>query len=445
MDKLRAYELCPITALRPYTNNPRKHSTNQIQQIANSIRQFGWIAPIIVDEQREVLAGHGRVLAAQQLGLTQVPIILVDDLTEAEKRAYRLADNKLTENAGWDQNLLKVELTFLMDPEVDFDVDLTGFTTPEIDACLGLGESAEQDPEGGAPLPDMPAAGDTVSQRGDLWVLGPHHILCADCRHSSELERLMAGERAAMVITDPPYNVPVNGHVSSTGAFAEFADADGSMSPEAFTGYLKVSLGQLADVSVPGSLHYVFMDWRHLPELLAAGSQVYSDLLNLCVWVKNNGGMGSFYRSQHELVLIYKLGKETHTNNVQLGKYGRYRTNVWSYAGVNAFGPDREEALAMHPTVKPAQMIADAILDASAPGDIIVDGFLGSGTTVIAAQLTRRRGFGIEIDPRYVDVAVQRWQNLTQQAAIHAASGLSFEQERQARIEITEEPDDDQG
>lgn len=437
MTKLNHYELCAIEALKPYPGNPRVHSPKQIKQIADSIVEFGWMNPALVDEHDNILAGHGRLLAAKQLDLPQVPVILIKHLSEAEKTAYRLADNKLTENAGWDPGMLKIELEILMDPDIDIDIGLTGFSDPEVDMYLGFGDAVNDHTDGGEALPNPPDADKTVTHAGDVWVLNDHRVICGDCRDPATVDALMTGILARMVISDPPYNLPINGHVSGHGKHqhAEFAMASGEMDPEAFIAFLMACLSQLTQASVSGSLHYIFMDWRHLTELLAAGKSVYDELKNLCVWVKSNGGMGSFYRSQHELVLIFKLGTGAHINNVQLGQYGRYRTNVWAYPGANAFGPDRDAALAMHPTVKPTPMIADAILDASAAEDIVLDGFLGSGTTLIAAELTRRRCYGIEIDPRYVDVSIKRWQTLTHQAAVHSVSGLSFDEAAVQRLE----------
>jgi DNA modification methylase len=430
MTTLNTYELVPIESLKPYSGNPRRHSPKQVRQVAKSIEHFGWINPILVDEDNQVLAGHGRLLAAQHLGLTKVPIIQVTHLSIAEKHAYRLADNKLAENATWDEGLVRVELEILMDSEIDFDMDLTGFNTPEIDMYLTTSEVTDDEGGDSEPLPNPPSPDQTVSRNGDVWLLGEHRLTCGDCRDPAILSALMQGQLAEMAITDPPYNVPIKGHVSGLGVHqhSEFAMASSEMSAEDFTEFLREALSHMASVSNDGSLHYVFMDWRHIEELTAAGSAVYDSLKHLCVWVKSNGGMGSFYRSQHELVFVFKCGKGAHINNIDLGRYGRYRTNVWAYTGCNAFGPDRDKALAMHPTVKPTPMIADAILDASRPSGIVLDVFIGSGTTLIAAEQTRRRCFGIEIDPRYVDVAIQRWRNLTLQPAVHESSGLTFEE-----------------
>jgi len=428
-------EYLPTEQLIAYAGNARTHSPKQIQQIANSLRTFGFMNPVLVDAKNQLIAGHGRLLAAKQLGLPRVPVVRFDHLNEAQQRAYALADNKIAENADWDRSLLRVELEFLMTAEIDFDVDLTGFSTPEINLILNPAEEALPD----VPIPDTPLAEHTVSVPGDLWILGRHRVLCGDCRDATGIARLLDGEQARMVITDPPFNVPVGGHVCGLGKHQhdDFAMASGEMSPAEFTEFLAASLGAMAGGCVDGALLYCCIDWRHLSELHAASAALKLTAINLCTWIKTNAGMGSLYRSQHELVWVFKHGKAPHINNVELGKHGRYRTNVWNYAGQNAFGADRDEALAIHPTVKPVAMIRDAIQDVSHHGDIVLDGFLGSGTTLLAAHQCKRRGYGVEFDPRYVDVAVHRWMTLTGEHAVHAESGLTFEQERERRLATT--------
>ena len=422
-----------ISALQPDARNPRTHSKRQIRQIADSIRAFGFTNPILVDEKGSVMAGHGRLEAAKLLGIRQVPTIRIGDLTEAQKRAYVIADNKLAENAGWDSELLTEELRFLTDLTLGFDVTLTGFEPAEIDLLLDEARSGEETD----PADKLPAIDDAppVSRIGDLWRLGAHRLLCADARDPSAFERLLGGEKAGLVFTDPPYNVPIRGNVCGRGQarHGEFVMASGEMSERAYTDFLGKAFRNLAEHSRDGSIHYVCMDWRHLGEVLAAGQSVYSELKNLCVWSKTNGGMGSLYRSRHELVFVFKHGAAPHINNIELGRHGRNRTNVWEYAGVNAWGPDRLDDLALHPTVKPVAMIADAIRDCSRRGGIVLDGFAGSGSTLIAAERTGRRGFGIELDPKYVDVAIERYERLTGHSVVHAASGTTFAEIRPSR------------
>ncbi len=430
-------ELRPIGSLKPSAHNPRTHSPKQIHQIADSIRRFGFTNPVIIDADIRILAGHGRVEAAKVLGMEQVPTVRLDQMTEGEKRAYVLADNKLAENAGWDRELLALELQYLTELELDFDVTITGFETAEVDLLIGeieVRQTADQADE----VPTLDAASAAVSRLGDLWLLGNHRLLCADATQAASFERLLDGARAQMVFSDPPYNVPIDGNVCGTGAIRhrEFAMAAGEMSEAEFTGFLKTSFRHLADHSADGSIHFVCMDWRHISELLAAGREIYSELKNVCVWNKSNAGMGSLYRSKHELVFVFKHGNGKHINNVELGRFGRNRTNVWDYPGVNSLHPGRLDDLAMHPTVKPVALVADAIRDCSRRDGIVLDCFGGSGTTLIAAHKTGRRGYLIELDPLYVDVTVKRVEQLTGETAIHAEAGCSFAELKQQRVDL---------
>ena len=340
----------PLATLTPWARNARTHSTKQIQQIAASIRQFGFTTPVLIDEAGTILAGHGRVAAATLLGMTEVPCLQIEHLSEAQKRAYVLADNKLALNANWDEDLLATELGALLATDLDLDISVTGFSIPEVDALLATVAPEEPD-----------------DHRGEVWQLGPHRLICGDVRDPAVLATLMAGEQARLVFTDPPYNVPIDGHAGGLGRIKhrEFAMAAGEMSREAFTAFLQQALAPLAAHSVEGSIHYVCMDWRHLPEILAAGEAVFTELKNLVVWVKDNGGMGTFYRSRHELILVFKHGTAPHCNTFELGQHGRYRTNVWQYSGINTRRAGRMADLALHPTVKPVQLIADALRDVS--------------------------------------------------------------------------------
>lgn len=421
-------EHLPLAALRPAPRNPRTHSPRQLRQIADSIARFGFTNPVLLDAEGTIAAGHGRVAAARLLGLPSVPALRLHHLGEAERRAYALADNKLAENAGWDRTLLALELRYVAELDIDFDLSVTGFETAEIDLLFEGLDPAAAEPDAADAVPE-PSEGPPATRPGDLWRLGRHRLLCADATAADAYTCLMAGERARMAFTDPPYNVPIDGHVCGAGRIRhrEFAMAAGEMSEQAFTGFLRTVLGHLARHSVDGAIHFVCMDWRHLGELLAAGRDVYGELKNLCVWNKSNAGMGSFYRSKHELVLAFKHGTALHVNTFGLGERGRYRTNVWDYPGVNAFGADRMAELAMHPTVKPVALVADAIRDCSHRGEAVLDAFSGSGTTLVAAERAGRVGRALEIDPAYVDVAVRRWQALTGEAATLADTGKAFD------------------
>jgi DNA modification methylase len=414
-----------VNALVPYQRNARTHTNHQIRQIAKSIQEFGFTNPLLIDATNTIIAGHGRIAAAKLLGMQEVPTIRLDELTPDQVRAYVLADNKLAENAGWDKSILAIELQHLLSLE-SIDVTVSGFEVPEIDVIIGEVKSAEEKEE--VTLPTGPA----VAQPGDLWFLGNHRIFCGNSLEQSSYESLMGSYRAAMVFTDAPYNVRVDGNVCGKGSIhhREFEMASGEMTEAEFIAFLSRAAELLAKYSTEGSVHYQCMDWRHAKEMLAAGERVYDSLLNVCVWVKDNGGMGSFYRSQHELVFVFRNGKQTHRNNIQLGRFGRFRTNVWKYPGVNTMSKQGEEGnlLALHPTVKPVKLVADAILDCSARGEIVLDAFLGSGTTLLAAERVGRICRGIEIDPVYVDVAIRRWQQLTGDRAIHATSGKSFDE-----------------
>ena len=418
-----------ISSLALRRNNPRTHSDKQIRQIAASIETFGFTNPVLIDATGTIIAGHGRVRAAKQLGMETIPTVQLEHLSEEQVRAYVIADNKLAECAGWDTDLLAIELQELAEIELDFDLEVVGFETAEIDLLI-MGETKGEESDSAdsldGPDPDAPV----VSRPGDLWQIGPHRLLCGDALEAESYARLMDGALAQVVFVDPPYNVKIDGHVSGLGRtrHSEFAMASGEMTEAEFTAFLEIALGHHAAHSRNGALHFVCMDWRHSAELLAASRSMYSECKNLCVWVKTNAGMGSLYRSKHELVHVFKVGTAPHINNVELGRHGRYRTNVWEYAGANTFGDDRDEALAMHPTVKPVQLVADAILDCSRRGDRVLDGFAGSGTTLLATERTGRVGYGLEIDPRYVDVAIRRLAQHADLEAIHIDTGRTFDE-----------------
>lgn len=423
-DKL---ETAAIASLRNHDRNARTHSKAQIEQIRRSIERFGFTNPVLVDNANTIIAGHGRVAAARLLKLDCVPVLRLEHMSEAERRAYVIADNRLAELAGWDKDLLQLELGAILAAEADFDLALTGFDGGELEALLSASDTSIDKADSVAEVaPD----GLTITGSGDLWLLGNHRLLCGDARDAGAYAKLLGNDRAQMVITDPPYNVPVSGHICGLGKVQhrEFAMASGEMTEGEFTDFLTKVCGQLASFSVDGSIHFVCMDWRHMREMLAAGYAAYSELKNLIVWNKDNGGMGTFYRSKHELVFAFKNGAAPHINNFELGQHGRYRTNVWDYAGINSMHAGRDDELAMHPTVKPVAMIADAIRDCSKRRGTVLDAFSGSGTTIMACEETGRWGRALEIDPRYVDVAVRRWQTATGNSAVLAGSEATFDQ-----------------
>lgn len=418
-----------IDELKLDPRNPRRHSELQIGQIAQSMEEFGFNVPIVVDGNNNILAGHGRALAARKLGRSSLPVVRVTHLTPAQARAFSIADNRLTENSTWDDRLLGEIFRDLATLDLDFNLEATGFSVGEIDLRIeGLSASAESQDRDDVIAPILGQS--QVCEPGDLWLLGNHRIFCGDSLEANSYRLLMERRRANVIFTDPPYNVRIDGHASGNGSIhhREFAMAGGEMTSGQFIHFLATVLHLLARHSSAGSIHFICIDWRHQLELLTAGGQAYAELKNLCVWVKSNAGMGSFYRSQHELIFVFKNGKTQHRNNVQLGQYGRNRTNVWSYPGVSNFGRQGEEGnlLALHPTVKPVALVADALLDCSARGDLVLDAFLGSGSTLIAAERVGRVCHGIEIDPIYVDVAIRRWQRHTGDHAIHAVTGKRF-------------------
>ncbi|WP_260022784.1 site-specific DNA-methyltransferase [Ruegeria conchae] len=420
-----------ISQIKPYANNNRVHAAKNIDKLKASVAQFGFVTPILLDGSGTIIAGHGRYEAAKALGLTSVPTVVAGHLSDAEVRALRIADNKLAELSDWNEAALQIEFAELtdlsLDGELDFDLDITGFETPEIDIIIdGADEAAETEAESvETPNPAAPV----ITEPGDLWVLGDHRIFCGDALQAQSYDTLLDGETPQMVFTDPPYNVPVNGHVRSgaSGDHREFAMASGEMSDSEFRGFLSKVNNRLIDCLPDGGIAMICMDWRHIEELIAVGKACGFDLINLCVWNKTNGGMGSLYRSKHELVCIFKKPGAPHINNVELGKHGRNRTNVWDYAGVNSFGAGREADLADHPTVKPTALVADAIMDVSHRGAVVLDAFGGSGATFLAAENTGRRARLIELDPAYVDVAIRRWQRMTGENAVHAVTGETFD------------------
>jgi DNA modification methylase len=420
--------------LKPRLKNPRTHTSRQIKQIAASIQEFGFINPVLVDGADGIVAGHARVAAAISLGMTDVPTVRVDHLSPTQIRAYVIADNRLAEKAGWDPALLALELQELS-VEPNFDVTITGFEMAEID--LLIGEAVDHEPDEADAIPEIDRSAPAVSRPGDCWQIGDHFLLCEDALKPRSYERLLQGKQAQMVFTDPPYNVRIAGNVSGLGMaqHREFAMASGEMTRRQFTNFLRRALTNLVEFSVDGSIHYICMDWRHIRELADAADDAYTELKNICVWSKTNAGMGSLYRSAHEFIFVYKHGRARHINNVELGRFGRSRTNIWEYAGMSSFGKGRDASLAGHPTPKPLALVSDAILDCSTRGGLILDPFAGSGTTLLAAEKTGRRGYGIELDTHYADLIIKRFEEMYGLRATHVDSKLSFDRHKAERTE----------
>jgi DNA modification methylase len=420
--------LVPIGELKPLGNQTRRHPESQIEKLAASLREYGFVSPIVVDARRRVVAGWALILAAQLLGLDQVPAVTIVDLSEVQLRMLKLTLNRLAEDASWDVQALRLEFTELLTIDPQVDLQLTGFSTGELDVAI----SETDDLEDELPPPD---AGPAIARPGDVWILEKHRVICADALQAESYVRLMEGERARMSFADPPYNVPIDGHASGLGRtrHANFAMASGEMSDAEFEAFLAEVCARVCEHALDGSLHYICMDWRGIGQLLNATRPIYDEQLNLCVWNKPRPGMGSFYRSKHELISVFKKGRASHLNNVQLGRNGRNRCNVWDYQ--NSWARSPKSKLALHPTVKPVALVADAIRDCTNEHDIVLDPFGGAGTTLIAAERTRRRARLIEIDPTYVDVTIRRWQHLTGKVAMHAETGAPFGQTRTATLE----------
>ena len=396
-----------INNITPYGNNARLHSRKQIDQLKLSIEINGFTNPILVDRDSVIIAGHCRLIAARELVMTSVPVIELASLTDAQVKALRLADNKIALNSGWDVDLLRLALGDLVSGAIEIDLRSTGFSGGEIDILL----NPKADPDDDA-IPSLRA--DPRARLGDIWELGDHRVGCGDGRDDAFVREVIGGWGLIdCAFLDPPFNVRIQGHANVKTKHREFAMASGEMTSEEFRTFLAKSLGTCATHSRDGAVHFVFMDWRHLDDLRAASADLYDEQLNLCVWNKSNPGMGSLYRSKHELISVFRVGTASHINAVELGRHGRNRTNVWDYPSVNSFEGAKRGDLKLHPTVKPAALVADAIQDVTRRDDLVLDIFLGSGTTLIACERTGRRFRGLDIDPAYVDIAIDRWVAMT--------------------------------
>lgn len=430
-DQIKALKvvLCGTGQIKNNPRNSRKHNKKQIRGVADSIKTYGWTNPIIIDEEFNILAGHARLAAARLLGLEQVPTIRLDHMTEAQKRAYVIADNRLAEVCGnWNRTMLAQEHQAILNLDPGFEISMTGFSLEDVEILIDT-QIESHEPEG------VEVGTVAISRIGDVWIMGEHRLICGDALDEQCYRHLLGTEQAQIVICPFPYNVPVNGHVVRRGRHREFVMASGEMSRDEFSRFLATAVAHLINFSIAGSVHFLFMDWRHLQEIVAA-IKPYSEFKNLVVWNKETAGLGAFYRSQHELIFVVKNGRGRHINNFSLGQKGRYRTNVWSYPGMSGFTRDRIANLAMHPTVQPVAMITDALKDCSRRGGLVLDPFGGSGTTLMAAELTGRRARLIELDPLYVDVTVRRWQAETKSTAILESNGLTFGEIRDERLTV---------
>lgn len=423
----------PIGSLNANPSNARTHSKKQLQQIERSIAEFGFFNPVLVDEDNMIIAGHGRHQAATALSLLTIPVIQIDGLTKVQKRKLAIADNKIASNAGWDRARLAIEVNEII--VEDGDIAILGFEPPEIDQILLDHEQSSADPADEVPEDYQKPS---VTKTGDLWLLGTNRILCGDARIRSDIQLLCGTDRPTMMFTDPPYNRRIGGLVGrGKRKHAEFQMASGEMSSEEFAAFLLETLTLAADICADGAVHFICMDWRGIDTLLPLCRKIYGDVLNIVVWVKSNGGQGSFYRSQYELIVVARVGDKAHLNNIELGRHGRNRSNVWHFAGVNSFRKGRLDELSMHPTVKPVALMVEALKDCTKRGDAVLDLFGGSGSTLIACERVGRQGQLLEIEPRYVDVTIRRWQKFTGKDAIHAVSKKTFDElERAASQEM---------
>ncbi len=421
-----------VSFLKEYKRNVKIHSEKQIAKLLQSMCTYGVVTPILVDKNYELIAGHGRLEALKQLGYQKIPIIMLEHLTEAQIKAYRLADNRIADEAEYNIDLLKIELQELVTCD-DFVITDTGFDIAEIDNIIIDDYSEKKENIDEADEIDNLKNIEKRVHFGDIWKAGEHFVLCGDALKSESYEALLGEEKASLILVDPPYNVRITGHVCGKGKtkHKEFTMASGEMSDEEFENFVSTFIIQLVKFSYDGSLAYIFTDWRGLQIFLNIGKKLYNDLKNICIWNKLTGGMGSFYRSQYEAVCVFKKGTSSHINNVELGKNGRYRTNIWNHRGVSATNPKSLELLKFHPTVKPIGLLHEILLDASAPQNIVLDCFGGSGSTLLACERAKRKARLIEIDPHYCNIILHRWENITGKKAEYVRNIGDLNNDRQ--------------
>jgi DNA modification methylase len=416
--------------VKPNPRNSHRHSQEQIEKLARNISIFGFLIPIVTNSRGEIICGHARYAAAELAGIREVPTILVEHLSPEQLQAFGIAENRLV-SMDWDDPQLAVQLKEISGLDLGLTLEDLGFETPQLDALMvDVNGPRSQTPDPADALP--PITEETVTKLGDLWELGPHRLYCGDAKEEESYSVLMGRKRAAMVFSDPPWNIAVEGNISGLGRVKHknFIQGSGELSPLEYLEFLTKSFTLLAKHSTDGSLHYLCSGAKQIGAFLAAGAKTYSQFLNLIVWDKGVGAMGGLYRHACEFILLFKNGIGRSRNNVVLGRYGRNRTTVWRYPGMASFARAKDEGnlLAEHPTSKPRRLVSDAILDCTARGDVVLDAFAGSGTLLVAAESVGRVGFAIELDPRFVDVSVRRWQRFTGQQATHAASGRSFDE-----------------
>lgn len=437
----------PVELLTPFDRNARTHSDKQIDQIARSYQSFGALNPVLVDDANRIVAGHGRLAAAKRMGLTHVQVLRIEGLSQDQLAAYRLADNRLAELAGWDEEILAIEFQHLSTADLDFTIEAMGWDMPQIDILLDKhvrkpteeADDSDDVREGDEADQVPPSAARAVSRLGDLWLMGRNRALCGSALDAAAYDRLMQGQLARLCCQDPPWNIAVS-TISGSGAIKHrpFVMGNGELKDPEFRQFLRDQIRLNALKAMPGAVIAIFIDWRSVEKVIAAGAAESLELVNICVWAKTNGGMGSPWRSAHELVVMFKKPGAPILDRVSLGRFGRNRTNVWTMPGQNSFGAERMETLQSHPTAKPVQLIAEAIRDVTDIGDVVLDSFLGSGTTIIAAERTDRIAYGMELDPLYIDTIVRRWERFTGGIAILDGDGRSFAEIEAGRNEQPE-------
>lgn len=420
-------ERVPISALKVREGDPRRHSPRDIELAQAVIRQLpaGVPFPVVVNAAGEILVGSLFVPAAGRLGIKNLDVIRHEGLTEIEEKQYSVAITQLLSKGEWDSSALETWIREFEAGLEDFSHLTLGFENGELDRVLRISGAYGGDGEDDVPSVQTKA----ITRQGMTWLLGKHRVMCGSALSTVDMDALLGGWTASLAITDTPYGCVIDGFVSKKGKHRNFVEGAGDMGPEELGNFFLGFSQNLAAGLQKGALVYVFIDWRSLSLLQRACEQVFGPLIQLCCWVKNRAGMGSLYRSQHELVLVFRKPGAKHRNNVQLGRNGRNRSNVWDYPAAASSRSGREgDMLKQHPTPKPVEMIADAILDCTEHGDRIIDCFLGSGTALIAAERTGRICHGMELDPLYVDVAIRRWQAWTGLQAVDAETGITFDE-----------------
>lgn len=425
--KLRS-ERWPIDRLKGADRRARRTSPAQLERVTRSVSSFGFLKPVIIAADGKIIDGHILVEVAQGMGLPDIECVIIDHLSPNELRLARIALNRIQETGEWDLDELSIEFEELKIG--DLDIDLTGFDPGELDLILDQEPALASIDECVSERPRVP-----VSEPGDLWLLDGHSLLCGDALDSGSYKRLLDGRTIDGVFSDPPYNIKIEGVVSGLGRtrHKDFAMGVGEMSDDQFRIFLGNYLQRCREHASPGAVIFACMDWRQVDLLMLAGRDAGLHRINKAIWNKGTGGMGSLYRSAYEEIVVFCTEASPATNNVLLGKNGRNRTNVWTYPGANQKGSSAGKALGDHPTPKPVELVADALQDVTKRGDLVFDPFMGSGTTLIAAEATGRIACGIDLDPGYVDVTIARWQQMTGKQAVHQASGKSFEELGQER------------